>query len=316
MRTTSVTGVQPCTLPTCAAPGAAMKAGSRGATDTKERFGVRRALVVAQVALSLVLVVGAVLFVRSLRNLMTLDAGFQQEGILVVNMDLRRTGIPEERRSAVFAEITSRVAALPGVASAAQAFIVPVSGSGWNNSIVIDAKKYTENVNFNSVSPGYFRTMGTPVLAGRDFDERDAPGADKTASVTAALGAVDRNIIVQFQTLPSMVRDSLLRERLMATLSGFFGALAALIATIGLYGVMSYTVARRRNEIGIRMALGADRRDVVRMVMGEAGVLLVAGVIVGTALAIVAAPTAVTLLFGLHPSDPATLAMAAAGLGA
>src|SRR5439155_89315 len=83
------------------------------------------------------------------------------------------------------------------------------------------------------------------------------------------------------QTLPSMVRDSLLRERLMATLSGFFGALAALIATIGLYGVMSYTVARRRNEIGIRMALGADRRDVVRMVMGEAGALLVAGVIVG-----------------------------------
>ena len=115
-----------------------MKAGSRGATDTKERFGMRRALVVAQVALSLVLVVGAVLFVRSLRNLMTLDAGFQQEGILVVNMDLRRTGIPEERRSAVFAEITSRVAALPGVASAAQAFIVPVSGSGWNNNIVID----------------------------------------------------------------------------------------------------------------------------------------------------------------------------------
>ena len=396
-----VFGLVPAIRATGAAPGAAMKAGSRGATDTKERFGMRRALVVAQVALSLVLVVGAVLFVRSLRNLMTLDAGFQQEGILVVNMDLRRTGIPEERRSAVFAEITSRVAALPGVASAAQAFIVPVSGSGWNNSIVIDAKKYTENVNFNSVSPGYFRTMGTPVLAGRDFDERDAPGADKTAivtqlfarkffpgaaplgrtfqideapgrpqplyrivgivkdtkytdlreemaplvffdaaqeekpdpflqvvlrssapltsitaSVTAALGEVNRNIIVQFQTLPSMVRDSLLRERLMATLSGFFGALAALIATIGLYGVMSYTVARRRNEIGIRMALGADRRDVVRMVMGEAGVLLVAGVIVGTALAIVAARTAATLLFGLHPGDPATLAIAAGGLGA
>jgi putative ABC transport system permease protein len=105
-----------------------------------------------------------------------------------------------------------------------------------------------------------------------------------------------------------------MRERLMATLSGFFGALAALIATIGLYGVMSYMVARRRNEIGIRIALGADRRAVVGMVMREAGVLLAAGVFVGTALAIAAARTAAALLFGLRPGDPATLAMAAAGL--
>jgi ABC-type antimicrobial peptide transport system permease subunit len=88
-----------------------------------------------------------------------------------------------------------------------------------------------------------------------------------------------------------------------------------LIATIGLYGVMSYTVARRRNEIGIRMALGAARGDVVRMVMREAGLLLIAGVVAGTVLAIVAARTAATLLFGLHPGDPATLAMAAVGLG-
>ena len=394
-------GLVPAIRATGAAPGAVMKAGSRGTTDTRARFGMRRALVVAQVALSLVLVVGALLFVRSLRNLMTLDAGFQQDGILVVNMDLRRAGIAEERRTALYADITSRFAAIPGVASAAQAFIVPVSGSGWNNNIVIDGRKYTENVNFNEVSAGYFRTMGTPILAGRDFDGRDVPGADKTAivtqlfvrkffpdrnplgqtfqideapgrpqplyrivgivkdtkytdlreemtplvffdaaqgeepgpflqvvlrssapltsitpGVTAALAASSRSIIVQFQTLPSMVRDSLMRERLMATLSGFFGALAALIATIGLYGVMSYTVARRKNEIGIRMALGADRRDVVRMVMREAGVLLVAGVVVGTALAVAAARTAATLLFGLHPGDPTTLAMAAGGLGA
>ena len=100
-----------------------------------------------------------------------------------------------------------------------------------------------------------------------------------------------------------------------STLSGFFGGLAALLATIGLYGVMSYTVARRRNEIGIRMALGAGRGDVVRMVMREAGVLLVAGVVAGAALAIAAARPAAALLFGLRPGDPATLAMAAGGLG-
>ncbi len=107
-----------------------------------------------------------------------------------------------------------------------------------------------------------------------------------------------------------------MRERLMATLSGFFGALAALIATIGLYGVMSYMVARRRNEIGIRMALGADRREVVGMVMREAGRLLGAGVLVGLVASIVAARAASTLLFGLSPGDPLTLLTAAAVLGA
>jgi len=127
---------------------------------------------------------------------------------------------------------------------------------------------------------------------------------------------VNRSIILQFQTMQSQVRDSLVRERLMATLSGFFGALAGLIATIGLYGVMSYMVARRRNEIGIRMALGADRRDVVRMVMREAGVLLGAGLIVGGVMAVLAARTAKTLLFGLHPGDPATLGMSAIALAA
>ncbi|HKB11922.1 MAG TPA: ABC transporter permease [Vicinamibacterales bacterium] len=395
-----VFGLAPALRATGTAPAAAMKAGSRGSSDSRERFGMRRALVVAQVALSLVLVVGAMLFVRSLRNLVTLDAGFQQHGILVVNMDLRRSGIVEERRRAVYAEITGKLASVPGVSSAAQVYIMPVSGSGWNNNIVIDGKKYPDNVNINQVSAGYFRTMGTPIVAGRDFDDRDTPGAEKavivtqsfvqkffagqnpigrafqideppgqprplcrivgiakdtkytdlreeftplayytssqeekpdpflqvalrsdtpltsiTPAVTAALGQTNSNIIVQFQTLPSMVRDSLMRERLMATLSGFFGALAALIATIGLYGVMSYMVARRRNEIGIRIALGAERRDVVRMVMREAGVLLIAGVAIGIALAVAAARAAATLLFGLHPGDPGTLAMAAAGLG-
>ena len=393
-------GLVPAVRATGMAPGLAMKAGSRGSTDTRERFGMRRALVVAQVALSLVLVVGALLFVRSLRNLMTLDAGFRQDGILVATMDLRRAGVAEAQRSALYQQITDRLASLPGVESAAQAFIVPVSGSGWNETIIVDGVKYKQNVNFNRVSSGYFRTMGTPLLAGRDFDGRERPGAEQSAivtelfartflrgqdpigrtfqldeppdqphfinriigvvkdtkytdlreeftplvflaaaqeekpvpllqvvmrssaplasitpQVTSVVGQANSNIIVQFQTLPALVKESLLRERLMATLSGFFGGLAALIATIGLYGVMSYTVARRRNEIGIRMALGAARTDVVRMVMREAGLLLAAGVLLGTALAIAAARTAATLLFGLHPGDPATLAMAVGGLG-
>jgi putative ABC transport system permease protein len=393
-------GLVPAIRATGAAPGAAMKAGSRGSTDTRERFGMRRALVVAQVALSLVLVVGAVLFVRSLRNLMTLDAGFRQDGVLVVTLDLRRAGVQEERRTALVADITSSLAAIPGVTSAAQAFIVPVSGSGWNQDIVIDGKTRKETVNINQVGAGYFRTMGTPLVAGRDFGAHDMPGSEKvvivtelfartffpgqnpigqtfqidetpdkprpilrivglakdtkytdlreeftpivflssaqeekpdpflqvvmranaplaaiTSDVTSVVGQANNRIIVQFQTLNGLVRDSLMRERLMATLSGFFGGLAALIATIGLYGVMSYMVARRRNEIGIRMALGADGRDVVRMVMREAAVLLAAGIVVGLLMSVAAARAATTLLFGLTPGDPTTLATAAAGLG-
>jgi predicted permease len=355
--------------------------------------------VVLQVALSLVLVVGALLFVRSLRNLMTLDAGFRQDGLLIVGLDLRRAAIPPERRNAVNQEITERLRGLPGVAEASQAFVVPVSGSGWNNNIVVDGKKYSDNVNFNRVSPGYFRTMGTAILAGRDFDTHDAgsggkvaivnqafvdkffaganpigrtfqidegpgvpappyeivgivkdtkysdlrepfgpigffaaaqedkpdafgqvvihtraPLATITSEVTSAVAQTNSSIVLQFQTMETQVRDSLLRERLMATLSGFFGALAALIATLGLYGVMSYMVARRRNEIGIRIALGAGRADVVRMIMREAAMLLGVGLLAGTGLAVAAARTAATLLFGLQPWDPSTLMFSAATL--
>jgi putative ABC transport system permease protein len=397
-------GLMPAIRATGTSPGAAMKAGSRGSTDTRERFGLRRGLVVLQVALSLVLVVGALLFVRSLRNLMTLDAGFSQDGILIASLDLRRAGVAADRLVAFSDDVTARLAALPGVQSAAQAFIVPVSGSGWNNSIVIAGKKRTEFVNFNRVSAGYFKTMGTPVLTGRDYDLRldtatstktaivtevfartffpdqnpigqgfqieEPPGVPRplfqivgvvkdtkysdlreefrpivflpasqadptdlppflqvvlrsdatlttiTSEVVSAVALVNRSIVVQFETMRNQVRESLARERLMATLSGFFGALAGLIATIGLYGVMSYMVARRRNEIGIRMALGANRRDVVRMVMREAGLLLGAGVIVGAVLAVVAARTASALLFGLKPGDPSTLALAIGALAA
>ena len=396
-----VFGLMPAIRATGMTPGAAMKAGSRGSTDTRERFGMRRLLVVAQVALSLVLVVGALLFVRSLRNLMTLDAGFKQDGLLIVSYDMRRANVAEERRTALYADITNRVASLPGVASAAAAFIVPVSGNGWNDSILVDGKKPEKPVvNFNSVSAGYFKTMGTPMLAGRDFGPQDTPASEKavivtelfaktffpgrnpigetfqieeptgeprplnrivglvkdtkytdlreeftpigffamsqeakpdnflqlvvrsglplatmTSEVSTAAAQVSPAIVLEYQTMESQVRESLLRERLMATLSGFFGALAALLATIGLYGVMSYMVARRKSEIGIRMALGADRGDVVKMVMREAAVLLSAGVVAGLVLAVVAARAATTLLFGLQPGDPATLALSAAGLG-
>jgi putative ABC transport system permease protein len=322
--------------------------------------------------------------------------------VLVVNLDMRGAATPMAARQAINEQMVARVRAVSGVDDAAEAFIVPVSGSGWNQNIVIDGKTYSDRdsiVNFNRIGPGYFRTMGTPLLAGRDITASDtlnaapvavvtekfaakffgggnpvgrtfqieegvgverplyqivglakdakyanlreeftpiaflssaqdrepnlflqmvvrssAPLASVTGSLSTVIAAAAPSAILQFQTLNTMVRDSLMRERLMATLSGFFGLLAGVLATIGLYGVMSYMVERRRNEIGIRIALGADRNSVIGMIMREAGALVGAGLIVGGLAAIAASKMAKTLLFGLKPGDPMTLAMAAIAL--
>jgi predicted permease len=392
-------GLAPAIRATRASPGSTIKAGGRGMTDGRERFGLRRALVVVQVALSLVLVVGALLFVRSLRNLTHLDPGFRQDGVLVASADYRKTRIPETDRTAVNRIIVERLRALAGVDGAAEAFTTPVGGNFWNEHIVIGGAEQEGNVNFNSVGPGYFRAMSIALLAGRDVAESDTPQSPKVAvvsetfarkyfqgaravgqtfqvaaaigeprpfirivgivrdtkytdlrepftplvylaahqedqpgpfpqfvmhavtgldrlspAVTRVLADVNPAITVQYQTVRSQVRSSLLRERLMATLSGIFGGLAVVIATLGLYGVMSYMVARRRTEIGIRMALGADRKRVVRLIVREAVVLLAAGLIAGGMLSIAAARSASALLYGIKPWDPATLGMGIAAL--
>ena len=395
-------GILPAIRATRTDPGVAMKAGARGATDTRERFGLRRALVVVQVALSLVLVVGALLFVRTFQNLATLDAGFREDHLLIARFDMRRTGIPRERLPLVYRDVLALLRRQPGVEGAAQVRNVPLGGSFSNRDIVVDGVKRKEHTNFNSITDRYFSTMGTALLAGRDFDGRDSaqtapvaivsesfarvycgganpigrtfqiderPGVPRPmltivglardskyadlrdpfeplmfvpvdqdpqqaqltlslvirssqalAAVTSTVSAIARQtssaIVVDYRTMETQVHDSLIRERLMAALSGFFGGLAALIAAIGLYGVMSYTVARRRNEIGIRVALGASRPEVIAMVMREAGTLLVAGLLVGCIGALGAARAAKSLLFGLTPYDPATLAGAVVMLAA
>jgi putative ABC transport system permease protein len=392
-------GLTPAIRATRTSIGATMKSGSRGMTDGRERFGVRRALVILQVALSLVLLVGALLFARSLRNLTSLDPGFRQEGVLTAALDLRKANVPENAVAALNARLVERVRAIPGVLGVAQAFTTPVGGNFWNNRVLVDGVVHKENVNFNSVSGGYFDALGIRQVAGRDFDARDTPQSPKvaivsesfartlfpgrdaigrsfqvegevgeprpfiqivgvtkdtkytdlrepftpivhlaatqeehpgpglelvvradiamtavTAAVTRAITEVNPAIAIKYQTVKRQVQLSLVRERLMATLSGFFGGLAVLIATIGLYGVMSYMVARRRVEIGVRMALGADRGTVVRMIVREAAVLLGAGLIIGAILSVFAARMADTFLYGLKPGDPLTIALAMAGL--
>ena len=397
-------GLLPALRATHLAPSAAMRTGGRGATSGRERFGLRRALVATQVALSLVLLVSALLFVRTLHNLMAVNAGFEPEGILVVNLDLRRPAYSKERLPVVYRDLMERMAALRGVTSAAQVGFTPVSGSGWDSNVLPDGPGTSESGKqsmFNRVGPGYFRTMGTALVAGRDFDGRDSLASPKvaivneafarkffnggnpvgrtfhveaaageqdpvyqivglvrntkyydlredfrpisffpmaqeekpwseatyvlraagpmenvTGGVKGAVAEVSPAIGVQFRVFTNQLRNSMLRERLMATLSGAFGLLAGLLSTLGLYGVIAYMVARRRNEIGVRIALGADRGRVIRLVLRESGLLLAAGLVVGVLLSLWAGRAAATLLFGLKAYDPVTMAMAAALLSA
>jgi predicted permease len=393
-------GLSPALKATRANPAQSMQSGGRSSTDAGERFALRRALVVVQVALSTVLIVGALLFARSLQNLVTLDPGFRLDGVIAINVDLRRanTAAPTGVR-AVAQTVLDRVRAVPGVSGAAEVGMVPLSGSVWNNSIVVDARKQDGVVNFNRVGPEYFKTMETPLLAGRAFGPDDRlgatpvaivnesfakkyfggnaigrtfqieatpgspqptyhvvglvkdtkyielredfgpigyfpiaqdtdeaasfdlivrasiPPASVTPSLTRAIREVAPGSTVAYELLRTYARDSLVTERLMASLSGFFGVLAMLIATIGLYGVMSYMVSKRRAEIGIRMALGADPASVVRMVLGESSALFIVGVVIGSALAVFASRWAASLLFALRPWDPVSIAVAVALLG-
>jgi predicted permease len=397
-------GVAPALRATRVNADSVLRGTGRGVAGSRERAGLRRALVVCQVALSLVLLVGALLFARSLRNLLTVDPGFSSANVLIARVDPRALALPPDARRQWRLDLIDRVRALPGVRSAAHAAIVPLSGDGWGNDVWVDegGSRRKANVAFNSVSAGYFETLGTPLRAGRDFDnasdtpqsplvaivnetfarevfaggnpvghhftvestpsspertfeivgyvknakyaelrETMMPGAfladsqearggpaaqivmrtmlppdTIAAEITRLLGDINPRIGVTYTLMDAQIADTLLRERLTAALSGFFGGLGAVLTLVGLYGVIAYTVARRTNEIGIRMALGASRRAVIALILREAGTLVAVGLVAGLVLAVLVARLAETLLFGLTPHDPLTLALAALSLAA
>ena len=367
-------------------------------TASRGRLGFRGALVVSQVALSLVLLFSALLFTQSLRNLMFDDPGFQAKGVLVARLDFTRLHIPVDQRAAFQHQLLDRIRSIPGADNAANTNIVPLGGEGWGNAVWIDGHDSTQrqDSNFSRVSPDYFKTLRIPMAVGRDFNDQDTPQSPRVAIVNEAfarklglggkaigarfwreatpsspeelneiVGLVkdtkyhnirrpaepiaylaiaqdndpdnDMKVLVRsrlpmdateqavrrtlhdvssaisfdLEGLQDQIQQSLLAERLLATLSGFFGALAVVLAMTGLYGVMSYTVTQRTTEIGIRMALGAQRTEITAMILGKAATLLAAGLVLGAGLSLAAASAAGALLFGLKPRDPATLAGAA-----
>ncbi|MGE0864082.1 MAG: ADOP family duplicated permease [Vicinamibacterales bacterium] len=394
-------GLAPAIKATALTPVTALKSGGRGATEGRERFGLRRVLVVTQVALSLVLLIGALLFTRTLYNLLTIDAGFDQRALSVSLSHGSLLAADPARNVSLRRELQEALATVPGVAGVAQADYVPLGGGSWNEFVFVDGVAEKALANFNRVSGNYFETLGVPLVKGRTFAASDVlqspavavvneafvsklvPGGEPlgrvlwveppagqpvekiqivgvvrntkyqdikedfppivhlaasqsadffdsasfvvtlrpgVASVAPALARrvaeVNPAINLQTRLISESVSSALVRERLMAALSGAFGALAGLLAAIGLYGVMSYTVTRRSNEMGIRLAMGAARGEVLRMVLLDAGKLVTVGLVAGVALGLGAANAASSLLFGLQPTDPATLAAAVGMLAA
>ena len=391
-------GLTPALRATRIEPGAAMKASGRGLTAGRERFSLRRALVVIQVALSLVLVAGALLFSRSLNKLETVDTGFRQDGILITQAGFAQLNIAPERRLGFRREMLDGIRAIPGVEAAAETNIVPLSGNARSNSVWMDGGDTQRRLDtsFSRIGPNYFQTLNIPLLTGRDFNDHDAantpkvaivnetfarklldgvnpvgrrfrieatprdpesvyeivalvkdtkyedlrenfgpiaylanlqdprpgtggqfliksnlPQAELTAAVKRVLAEVNPAISIKFLDFKTMIRESMMRNRLMATLSGFFGLLALLLASIGLYGILSYGVASRTKEIGIRMALGARSCEVLSLILREALLLVLVGVALGLPVVFVATRFASALLFGLTPTDPLSLSVAA-----
>ena len=376
--------------------------------------GIRRGLgedglVVAQVAVSLILVVAAGLFVRTFSSLATRKLGFERDRTLLIDVDARRVTVDPAQRVPMYDRVLEAVRALPSVSDAAVSMVTPVAGHAFALRVEVSGGgpiadgEHRANALTNAVSPGWFSTFGIPLASGRDFTDGDRQGAPRVAIVNQALarqpfnGAsplghsitlttpgrvvpmeivgvvtdavylslretvhptvyiplaqfylspanlatvtlsvratrgspvllaksveesirmVNPDLALTLQPLAEQVNASLTQERVVAMLSGFFGALALLLAGLGLYGVTAYAVTRRRSEIGIRMALGAAPAGVVRLVLSRVFALVALGVLIGGAVSLWASRFVATLLFGVEPRDPATLVGAAIVLAA
>ena len=365
---------------------------------------LRKLLVVTQMALSLLLLIGAGLFIRSLRNLGSLDPGFRTANVVVFSVDPSLSGYTGPQTQLFYRQLTEKLRALPEVESASLGLVRVLDFGEWDSTVTVEGyeAKPGEDMNpfYNGVSPGYFATLGIPMMEGRDFTAADAGGARKVgivnqkfarryfgdrspvgrhfgfggdpgiktdieivgvvkdavyqnlrdpiprqvfvpyeqrnnfpsmtvyartrldprraqAAIRGIVHGMDPNLpIYDMRTLATQVELSLIFDRMVAFLATVFGALATLLAAVGLYGVMAYSVARRTREIGLRMALGASNRTIVWLVMREALLLFGAG-------AAIALPCAWGLtrllraqLYGIAPGDPLSLALATLALAA
>ena len=402
--TAVIFGTSPALRATRVDPHDAMKAQGRGIAG-QNRFALGNLLVVVQVALSMVLLVGAGLFVRTFTSLANLPLGFDRRPVIVASINIQPLQLEPDARGDLLTRLRDAALGTPGVQSAALSVVTPISGSTWSYRLeLLDGKPIEtadKGVFVNLVSPDWFKTYGTRMVAGRDFTAADKRGAPNVAIVNeafarkftgganpmgrrvreparpsspnpereivgyvadaayrslrepvpatmylpfeqntaapsfasisvrsatdspalltkglaSALTGVNSRVAITFRPIADQIDASLTQERLVAMLSGFFGVLALLLAALGLYGVTSYAVSRRRSEIGLRMALGAAPAGVVAMVLGRVTLLVGLGVLVGLGTSLWASTFVTPLLYGLQPRDPVTMTIAALVLG-
>ena len=362
----------------------------------------RASLATAQIALSMALLISAGLFTRSLMNVSRVDLGLNTERLVVFGVAPELNGYKPEQSRALFERIEDELSAVPGVSSVAASTVALMAGSSWGNDVRVqgfEAGPDTDtNSRYNEVGPGYFRTLGIPLIAGREFTRADAQGAPKVAVVNEAFARkfnlgrdavgkrmkrmgtpgtdldveivglaqdakyndvkrevsamyvipyrqdenlgftsfyvrttldeqqllmaipgvikhLDPNLpIHDMKTMQVQVRENMFLDRMISMLSAAFAMLATLLAAVGLYGVLAYTVAQRTREFGLRMALGADAGRVRGLVLGQVGRMTIVGGVVGVVAALALGRVARSLLFELDAHDPLTLAASAAVL--
>ena len=375
---------------------AALKETSRGVVASRSLLG--KSLLIAQVAMSLVLLVGAGLFLRTLNNLRQVDVGFNPQNLLLFRVNPGLNRYDEKRMTLLYREMLDKLGSTPGVRGAAMSQPALLSGSINSTSIFVQGRAYPlgrqtvgNGINRLTVSANFFDVMGIPLLQGRALSDRDDANAPKVVVINEAavkkyfanqnpigqrfgssietagqleiVGVVKDakydsvramappTMYIPYQqtrlssavfelrtaaaspgvmntvretmrqidpTLPltdvstqiEQVERRFSQEKLFAQAYSLFGGLALLLASIGLFGLMSYSVSRRTNEIGIRMALGAQRRDVLGLVMRESMILVGIGIGIGVAVALSASWYVSTMLFGLPPTDPVSIAIA------
>jgi predicted permease len=375
----------------------ALKVDSGAAGAGLSSLGMRNVLIVSQVALSVMLLAGAGLFLRTLQNLRGIDTGFQRQQVLMATINPRLSGYDTARTAALARDLEERVRSIPGVVEAGISELNVLSGSWDINSIIVEGRPPDEadkeGPQFSTASPAYFRAMQLPLLAGRGFTDADTASAPKVAVISEsmarhyfpdgnaigrkfafahpdakpdieivgvtkdsryvdlrekaarfvylplaqaepdsltlyvrssadplsrvpmvrdALRSLDPNLaMLNVKTVEAQLDDSIVKERGMAYITACFGVLATVLAIVGLYGVLAFSVARRTREIGIRLALGARRGDVLGLVFKQTAILLGLGIAAGLAGAAALARLIAGALYGVAPTDPASLGLAA-----
>jgi predicted permease len=396
--TAVIFGIAPALHATRATVTSALKEEAGSVAGGHRQARLRRVLVIAQIAASMLLLAGAGLFARSLYNLKTIDPGFDVDHLLAFSIDPTLNGYEGPRVLSYYERLQQELAAVPGVRGVSMSATGVLSGNQWGMTVRVDGYQAKEGEDMNpsvdAVGPGFFETMGIPLLAGRDFKDTDAVGAPRvaiinqtmaryyfgetnpvgrrfgfgrdqatdieivgvvqdvrslelrnkaprfvyvpyrqdpdttgltvylriaagsgtsSAAIRQAAQRVDPNLpIVDMKSMALQVDESLFVERMVAALSIAFGSLAALLAALGLYGVMAYAVARRTREIGIRVALGAERSRVLWLVLRDVAMMAAAGVTLGLFAALYVTRRIESQLFGLSPTDATTLLAAVA----